>query len=260
MLEGPTSTILERDILLFSIKSMSPGIQVLPLRSSKVRPGETVYIVGNPYSSNKSVRIATKVVRQLGLDILIEQGNDELPGFSGSPVVDSNGHVVGVFSSSWGDPVTGKNVIVATSIEYAKNVLDGKKDVNKPKEDYGKLLLDEIVKKGSKSGIRLYNKLIKEPSNYYKYNLRSASGNGLLEAGEKLLEMNKVQDAIDILEFNVKVNSGYFHNYNVLAKAYWQAGNKSKAIETFRISIQKLNDKEENGAFKELEQLGVKDN
>jgi Trypsin-like peptidase domain len=257
VLEGSASSILERDILVLSVRSASPAIQTLTPRFTDVQPGEKVFLIGNPYQETRTMIHETKVVRKLGMDILIEQiKGAQYPGFSGSPVIDSNGHVVGVFSSTSYDPISGADVIVLTSMEYIRNVVEGKQDLNKPKEDYGKLILDTVLKKDAKKGIQQYETLTSDPKNYYKYNLRSATKNGLLETGEKLIEFNRIQDAITILEYNVKINSGYFHNYNVLAKAYLVAGNKEKAIENFRISTKKFDSKEENEAFKELEKFG----
>jgi hypothetical protein len=256
ILEGPGSTILERDILVFSILSAGPGIKPLIPRSSDVQPGEKVFVIGNPYHETKTVIYETRVVRKLGMDILLEQNsNGQYAGFSGSPVIDANGFVIGVFSSMSSDPVTQKGVIVLTSMEYIKAFLEGKADVNTPKEDYGTLLLEAVLKENVKTAIKLFEQLTSDPRNYYKYNLRSAARNGLLETGEKLIEMNRLKDAIGILEFNAKVNNGYFHNYNVLAKAYLKSGDRKKAIEFLRISTTKFDDKEENEAFKLLEEL-----
>ena len=256
VLDGPASSILERDMLVFSVRTSSENILGLTPRFSAAKAGEKVFMIGNPYQSATTTTAESKVVRKLGMDILIEQNADiQYPGLSGSPVVDANGLVIGVFSSTSFDPVSGKNVIVLTSMEYFKRVLERKSDLNKPKIDYGAVILDAVLKKGVKSAISLYKKLAADPGNYYKYNLRSANRNGLLETGQKLLEMVRTQDAIAILEFNVSLNSSYFHNYNVLAKAYLQAGNKEKAIECYRRSIEKFDDKEENEAFEELKRL-----
>lgn len=258
-LEGPNSSILERDMLVFSVRSSSQNIKALAPRFSPVQPGEKLFVIGNPYQATTTIIGETKVVRKLGMDILIEQiSNVPLPGLSGSPVVDANGSVIGLFSSTSFDPVSGKDVIVLTSMEYFKQIVEHKKDINKPKIDYGPVILETVLKKGVKSAIQRYKKLAGDPKNYYTYNLRSATRNGLLETGQKLMEMNRSGDAIDILEFNVALNSSYFHNYNVLAQAYLQAGNKKKAIECYRKSIEKFDNEEENEAFAELKQIGSK--
>jgi hypothetical protein len=260
VLEGPASTILERDWLIFTIRSKSPNIHPLKPRYTDVIPGETVYIVGNPYDESTTQILQTKILRKLGMDILIEQLPDKpMSGVSGSPVIDSNGFVIGVFSSTSTDAITGKDVYVATSTEYLKDLLDKKPNVNTSKKDYGELIFQTAMKKGAKKAINQYIELTKDPQNYYVYNLRSANRNGLSETGEKLLDLKRYQDAVDILAFNVSVNSAYFHNYNLLAKAWLLAGNKEQAIKNYKISTTKLNDSNENEAFKKLENLRVRE-
>lgn len=219
-------------------------------------PGEKVYIIGNPYAEATTKILESTVVRKLGFDILIEQSGDApLSGFSGSPIVDANGALIGVFSSASSDPKIGKNVVVGISTEYLQKVLSNAKSLNLPKRDYGKEILDVTIMKGVAKAIDHYKDLTRNPSNYYRYNLRSANRNGLLETGQKLIELNRLNDAIKILEFNVQENGLYFHNYNVLAKAYLAAGQKEKAIESFRKSTSLLNDNQENEAFAELSKL-----
>jgi tetratricopeptide (TPR) repeat protein len=87
--------------------------------------------------------------------------------------------------------------------------------------------------------------------------LRSANRNGLREAGEKLMDMKRYQDAIDMLKFNVKVNPLYYVDYNLLARAWLLSGNKEEAIKNFLTSTTLYDDREENEAFKELKKLDV---
>lgn len=260
VLEGPASTILERDWLIFSIKSRSRKIHPLTPGYTPVKPGETVYIIGNPYGDSTVQVLESRILNKLGMDILIEQLPDKpIPGLSGSPVIDSNGFVIGIFSSTSTDAITGKDVYVATSTEYLRDVLARKPGVNNSKQDYGELIYEAVLKKGTRAAIKQYIKLTKDPQNYYTYNLRSANRNGLREAGEKLLDLKRYKDAVDILAFNVSVNREYFHDYNLLAKAWLLAGNREEAIKNYKISITKLDDSNENEAFKELENLGIRE-
>ena len=254
VLTGANSTILERDVLVFSVRSATEGLYILKPRYSNVVAGEKVFIVGYPYSESQMQVLETRVLRKLGTDILIEQSPGKtVAGFSGSPIIDSNGYVVGIFSAASSDG--NKDVYVAISTEYLNDVLSRKPDLNKPKQDYGALLLQTVLTKGTASAIKQYKGLIKEPKNFYIYNLRSSTTNGLREAGEKLIDMKRYNDAIDILRFNATVNSAYFHHYNLLAKAWLLAGNKEEAIRNYKISTTKLDNRSENPAFAELEKL-----
>lgn len=258
ILEGGLSSILERDWLLFTVKNASGNIQPLKPRYTNVMPGETVFIIGYSYSEPVQRIHEGKVVQKLGMDILIEQQSGyPLPGASGSPVIDAKGYLIGILSSSSTHPGSGKNVAVAVSTEYLKDVLKRKNNLNAPKKDYGEMILQTVMRKGTGPAIQQYTDLTSNPRNYYIYNLRSANRNGLREAGEKLMNLKRYRDAVDILRFNVKINPLYYVDYNLLAKAWLLSGNKEEAIKSLRISTTMYDDREENEAFKELEKLGV---
>jgi hypothetical protein len=255
-LEGPSATIVERDWIVFSVKSVSPGIYPLKPRYTAIKPGEKVFILSCSYNDSLCRVYEGTILKKQGMDILIERDmREHMGGSSGSPVIDANGFLVGILSSASVDGETNKGVSVAISTEYLFQLLNKKPGLNTPKKDYGKLILETVLKQGAKKGIELYNNLKKDPKNYYVYNLRSSDRNGLRETGEKLMEMKRLSDAVQILEFNVKMNSSYYLNYNLLAKAYLQWGNKKEAIRNFRLSTKKFDDKKENEAFRELERL-----
>ena len=176
-------------------------------------------------------------------------------GCSGSPVIDTSGHLIGIMSSSIGDDKASKSVIVAISTEYLYKVLNKKHSLNNPKKDYGELILKTVLSKGPKKAIKEYYRLTNDLQSYYIYNLRSADRNGLRETGEKLIELNKIKEAVEILKLNVKMHSGFYVDYNLLGKAHLLMGNKKEAIKNYQISITKFDDKEGNEAFKELEKL-----
>jgi tetratricopeptide (TPR) repeat protein len=255
VLEGSASSILERDAIFFSVEKASPGIQPLKPRFTPVRPGERVFIISCAYADSTAVVREARVVKQLGLDIVITcDGLDSPGGASGSPIIDTNGQLVGIFSSV--SSYEGEDVVVATSTEYLRGVMGKQPDINRPKKDYGELLLRTTLDRSAADAIQLYKALVREPKNFYIFNLRSANRNGLREAGEKLMDMGRYDDAIALLKLNVKENPGYYHNYNVLAKAYLKAGDKKEAIRLLKQSAD-LYMERDNEAFTELEKLGV---
>lgn len=252
-LEGSSSTILERDWLVFSVKKSSPKLYPLKPRYTPVKPGEKVYILSCAYEDSTSTVYNGTVYRKLGMDILIQHdmGNQK-PGSSGSPVIDANGYLIGIISS--GTTIDVGEVAVAISTEYLKDVLDKKPGLNEPKKDYGELILNTAMEHGTVRAIKQYKSLTKNPGNYYIYNLRSANRNGLLETGQRLLDMKRYQDAIEILKFNIKAVGKFYPHYNLLAKAQLLSGNKWDASESYRLSI-KSYDGKENEAYIELEKL-----
>lgn len=256
ILEGKNATILERDWIVFSVKNASPNIYPLKPRYTALKQGEKVYILSCAYSDSIATIHEGKILRKQGMDILIERNMKEhLGGSSGSPIIDANGYLIGVISSSSTDSQTGKGVSVAISTEYLRDVLNKKKDLNTPKADYGKLILETVLKEGTQKAIQKYISLSSNPTNYYSYNLRSADRNGLRETGEKLIELKRIKEAIEILKFNAETNPNYFVHFNLLGKAYLLEGNKEDAIKAYQTSTKKYDDKAENEAFKALEKL-----
>ncbi|MBL7697942.1 MAG: trypsin-like peptidase domain-containing protein [Chitinophagaceae bacterium] len=253
IIEGANSSIFERDMLVLSLKKISPNIQPLRPRYSSPRVGERVYIIGCAYADNTCLPVEGTVANKYGLDILISTDKPIQPGASGAAVVDANGWLIGVFSSITTDSKTGRNLAVAISTEYLRDVLTHKANLNQPKKDYGEMILNIALNAGAKEAIDEYRKLTAYPHMYYFYNFRSTTRNGLREAGEKLLEMNRIEDAIEILKFNTQVNSGLYSNFNILGRAYMMAGNREEAINAYKISVNKFNNRSENEAVRQLE-------
>jgi hypothetical protein len=255
VIEGSKSSIFERDMLVLSIKKASGNIYPLKPRYSNPRNGERVYLIGCAYADATSTVNEGTVIGKYGFDIIINFNKPILPGASGSPVIDANGYLIGVFSSLTSDNQLNKEAAVAISTEYLKDVITKKPNFNQPKKDYRDLIVNTTLYSGPEAAINEYKRLTSYPQTYYYYNFRSATRNGLREAGEKLLELDQVEEAIEILKFNTTVNKNHFVNYNVLAKAYLRAGNKPEAVRAFRISISLMNDRSVNEAFAELEKL-----
>ena len=178
-----------------------------------------------------------------------------MPGTSGSPVIDANGQLIGVFSSLTTDNQVRTAAAVAISTEYLKDVLAKKPNLNQPKKDYTDIIDNTTLYSGPEAAINEYKRLTSYPQTYYFYNFRSVTKNGLREAGEKLLALDQVDEAIEILKFNIEVNRNHFMNYNVLAKAYLRAGRKEEAIQAYKNSILRMDDRSVNEAFAELEKL-----
>jgi hypothetical protein len=255
VIEGSKSSIFERDMLVLSVKKASKNIYPLKPRYSMPRTGERVYLIGCAYSDASCTVNEGTIIGKYGFDIIINFSNPIKPGASGAPVIDANGYLIGVFSSLTTDNQVNKDVAVVISTEYLKDVLSKKPKLNEPKKDYTDMIVNTTLYSGPEAAINEYKRLTSYPQTYYFYNFRSATRNGLREAGEKLLSLDQVDEAIEILKFNTEVNRNHFVNYNVLAKAYLRAGNKQEAIRAYRNSISLMNDQTVNEAFAELQKL-----
>ena len=255
VIEGTKSSIFERDMLVLSIKKSSKNIYPLRVRYSTPRNGEKVYLIGCAYADASCTVNEGTIIGKYGFDIIISFFNPVMPGTSGSPVIDANGQLIGVFSSLTTDNQVRTAAAVAISTEYLKDVLAKKPNLNQPKKDYTDIIVNTTLYSGPEAAINEYKRLTSYPQTYYFYNFRSVTKNGLREAGEKLLALDQVDEAIEILKFNIEVNRNHFMNYNVLAKAYLRAGRKEEAIQAYKNSILRMDDRSVNEAFAELEKL-----
>lgn len=117
--------LLEKDILLLEVGNHN--FNALPLQTNFTLPveGENLYIIGCPYSEGNCKQNLYKVKyvaydQETGLLISASLDKVELAGFSGAPLVNSAGEVVGVVTSGWNE----NNVfyIGATFIKEIQNV------------------------------------------------------------------------------------------------------------------------------------------
>jgi len=97
----------QRDWLLFSIKQKSKHIKPLKFRTDPLQPGEPVFIVGWRYtdtSCTQRIYEGNYVESQEGSVIISTKllSDNRMPGLSGSPVIDSNGRVIGIMSQKNG--------------------------------------------------------------------------------------------------------------------------------------------------------------
>lgn len=252
-LEGKGSTSLDRDWIVFSTTKVTSGLYPLKPRYTKVKPGEKVYILSCAYQDSLCTVHEGKIYKKLGLDILIQRDmKTHKGGCSGSPVIDANGYLIGVLSRS--SHSGRKNVSVAISTEYLKEVLDKNPKLNIPRKDYGELIYNTVLKAGTSKAIRQYRSLIRDQKNYFIYNLYSPDRNGLRETGEKLMLSGRNNEAVEILRFTIKMTGGFYVSYNLLGKAYLLAGNKAKAIEAYKDSLN-ANDDKENEAYAALKKI-----
>lgn len=124
ILNGPESTITERDWLVFSVASISSGIEALKLRKDTPLKGEKVYLLGCPYSEEDCQVYESFFVRSEDNQVLVSQpAGVNLAGASGGALIDANGELLGVISSTTQDSVSGQDCIVAISTGYLQSVL-----------------------------------------------------------------------------------------------------------------------------------------
>jgi len=111
------------DWLLFSIKSRSDSIRPLRFREAPLEPGEKVFIIGWRYSDKDCPQVVYEgnYIESIAGSVIISTkvlSDNRMPGLSGSPVVDSQGLLVGIMSQKYG-----LNEKVG-SVEYPKRLIE----------------------------------------------------------------------------------------------------------------------------------------
>ncbi len=95
-----------RDWLLFTLREATDAVQPLRLRSTPLRKGEIVYVVGWRYPDKGRQRVHEgRFVRMERGSVLVSIDalkDNTVPGLSGSPVIDAEGQVIGLMSAKAG--------------------------------------------------------------------------------------------------------------------------------------------------------------
>lgn len=230
MLQGPQSTITQRDWILFTTKYVSPDIQPLIPRFSTVRVEERIWYFGCPYNDATCVMEESKVLAVEGNRIIFSfRKGANLGGASGSPVVDENGLLIGILGGSTVIRETGEGALYGITTHYLQKILTNKKPLNTPLIPMSDVLRNEITKNGINAGLKRYDKLKKQEDYFFKYEYSFEKINAV---AEEFLQKNQSDWAIALFKVNLKEYrvSG---TYIKLAQAYVETGNKKLAMETY---------------------------
>jgi hypothetical protein len=119
---GEFNTLKNRDWILFKISKTNKDIYPLKIRTSPLKKDEFVYSVGWGYKQTSKLPslIKMKMYKNLGnyYYVLTETEGVNPKGRSGSPVIDSNGYLVGIVSGAEG------NLGVIGSVKYLTELLN----------------------------------------------------------------------------------------------------------------------------------------
>jgi hypothetical protein len=126
--QGENAEITKHDDwIVFSVKRSSPHIYPLKPRFRPVKEGEKVYILSGAYEDRLNTVWEGKVSVRRGRYIMIDHNTKiNMSHSGGSPVIDTNGYLVGILSYSTSDGKTNKPITVVLSTEYLKDI-PGKK-------------------------------------------------------------------------------------------------------------------------------------
>lgn len=111
------------DLLLLKTIAPKQGIQPLQANFELPKLGDTLYLIGCPYSEENCKQNVYKMTfAETNGEMLVSEifSGVELSGLSGAPVVDTEGRVLGVLKGSM--DVEGKHYVWATSIREIQKI------------------------------------------------------------------------------------------------------------------------------------------
>lgn len=124
------------------------------------------------------------------------------------------------------------------------------REFNYPKKPIGNHILTVIEEEGIDPAIETYKVLKEEEQESFNF------GEGELNTlGYMLLRNNQVDEAIKVFQLNIEEYPKAFNTYDSMGEAFMVKGNKEKAIEYYKKSVE-LNPQNQNG-FDKLKELGA---
>ena len=88
-------------------------------------------MIGNPYAFQNTLSVSGTIVKKSGEHLFVRLngvGKHVLGGASGSPILDRNGHLIGIFSNSKRNPKTGEVTYIINNTDYLKRVIRREKN------------------------------------------------------------------------------------------------------------------------------------
>jgi hypothetical protein len=232
--------VLQRDWLVFTTNWISPNIMPLILNESGVNVGERIHLIANPYHFHHTLSVSGTIIKKSGEHLFVKLdgvGKLMLGGASGSPVVNNNGHLIGIFSNSKTDPKSGEVTYIINNTDYLKRVLNSEKPLNVDKRSVATLLDSLLQRMPTKQALAFYTKLIDDPVSADIYELHYINWGHLQKIAERLVESNHTRDAIQYGKYFTTRHPDLVGFHILLARACKQNGNNKKAIATLEHAL-----------------------
>jgi hypothetical protein len=229
-LSGPQSSITQRDWLVFTTGYRSPAIQPLRPRYTRVQVGERIYFTGCPYTeANCPIKEAQVIEVEGNRIILTMPDNLNLGGYSGSPLIDKDGYLIGILGGSSFNRRNGSPALYGISTQYLKAVLTHKQPLNVALIPINAVIKPIVLKQGFKAGMRELKQLLESDTASFTYDFSMENINRL---GDEYKDELKLEWAVAIY----KLNADRYctpATYLKLADGYVLTGDKKRAVRVY---------------------------
>jgi hypothetical protein len=252
---------LQRDWLVFTTTWISANIIPLTLSESSVNVGDRIHMLANPYKFHHTLSVSGTIIKKLGEHIFVRldgMENQALGGASGSPILNENGHLIGIFSNSKQDPKTGEITYIINNTDYLKRILKNEKPLNVDKRSVAALLDSLLQQMPIKKALAFYSKLIDDPASADTYELYYINWNHLQKIGEEFLQSNRTKEAIKYASYFSIRNPELVGFHILLAKAHKQNKDTKKAIAVLEHALNEVYDEDKTGLFKLINEFKTK--
>jgi V8-like Glu-specific endopeptidase len=258
MLFTSENGVLQRDWLVFTTTSISPNIRPLTLTNSPVNVGQRVHMIGNPYAFQNTLSVSGTIVKKSGEHLFVKLDGVEkhvLGGASGSPILDHNGHLIGIFSNSKRNPKTGEVTYIINNTDYLKRILKREKPLNADRRSVAKWLDSLLQHKSIKQALNEYVKMIEDPASENTYELHYIDWGHVQKTAKGLLQSNRTNDAISFLGFFTSRHPELAGFYILLAEAHKQNKDHKKATATLERALTEVYEEDKADLLKLLDEF-----
>ena len=252
---------LQRDWLVFTTTWISANITPLTLSESNVNVGDRIHMIANPYKFHHTLSVSGTIIKKLGEHIFVKldgMENQVLGGASGSPMLNENGHLIGIFSNSKRDPKTGETTYIINNTDYLKRILKNEKPLNVDKRSVAALLDSLLQQMPIKQALAFHSKLIDDPASADTYELYYINWSHLQKIGEDFLQSNRPKEAILFANYFTIRNPELVGFHILLAKAHKQNKDTKKAIAALGHALNEVYEEDKADLFKLINEFRTK--
>jgi Flp pilus assembly protein TadD/V8-like Glu-specific endopeptidase len=206
MIKKIISSDEDADMVIFSVEGLNAAPDYLSVRGDKIETGDNVYIIGHPMGLEQTVSngivSGIKKIKEFGF--MYQTTAPISPGSSGSPVMDANGEVIGVATSTYKE---GQNLNFVMPSEKLRPLM--RLNAN--------MKFAEWKEKG--------------------YSVMPSSDYGRLNLGQRFYDKKKYKEAAAMAASIIKGNPKYSNAYSLMAFSLFEQDRREDALKYMRYGV-----------------------